>query len=150
MAKLKKSKFNVQEIQIGTSGHQGDVFVEKLNATDSDFSTLISGAKKLTDNGIGLTIVLRGEGSNYHALESDVVELYEVQSDIPGIQKMIAKVISKTKLQHIDTNKEALSGEHNTLCLEPGIYEFRSQRQLSLATEDLNQLAESRIQRVTD
>lgn len=150
MSKLKKSKFTVKEIPVGKTGHQGDVFMQKLNTTFEDFSNIIKSATKLEPNHLNMTIVLRGEGVNYHALPSDVAEVYEVPSNIPGIQRFIANIVKETQLQHIDDVKEALSGEHNTMVLSPGIYEFRSQRQLGLREEDLNKLAEERIQRVTD
>lgn len=148
----KKRKITVVSLELTTQGHQGDVFVQKSSLTQDDFAIFAKNSKKLMPAKIkqleGYVTLVEGEGHHNHMVEADATEVYETTSDIDGIRKLIVNVLKQTSLQHFNILDGQLSNEHNTLVLEPGVYEVRSQRQLQ--TTNLDSELQSKIVPATD
>ena len=110
---------------------QGEAKVFRVDAIPADFTPM----KDRTAS--GLAIISHSENGNHHVLDRPGIEVLERTKDVPaGMRVLYAIVKAPTAL------KQDAHVPHQPVNLDPGIYEFRIQREYDPFSEQARQVAD--------
>jgi len=113
---------------------QGEAKVYRLTALPADADTL----SRMTDaTSAGHAIISHSESGHHHVLDRPGVKVLERTSDVPtGMRILYAIVDAPTAL------RQNANVPHQPVLLDPGIYEFRIQREYDPFAEQARRVAD--------
>lgn len=113
---------------------QGEAKVFKISEAPADFSSL---APLADTTETGLPIISHSESGHHHVLDRPDIEVRERTENVPtGMRILYAIVKEPTAL------KQNANVPHQPVNLEPGLYEFRIQREYDPFAEQARRVAD--------